>query len=157
MPPVTASGLENRGGFFPGSGKHLSVCPLLQLRIQRRHTRILLLLYPAAAQGIFTVLLFISLLFCYIYIYLFNTGRTDYGVVSGDKKRRIGWYGGSGSLAGDPVLPVFLLPPSLFPSKVVFPQLGATPLFIVQWWLSRDSYCSTCECDGQTTINILVC
>jgi hypothetical protein len=42
-------------------------------------------------------------------------------------------------------------------SKVVFPQLGGAPLFIVRWWLPQDSYCSTCEWDGQPTINILVC
>jgi hypothetical protein len=41
--------------------------------------------------------------------------------------------------------------------KVVFPQLGGAPLFIVRWWLSRDSYRSTCEWDGQPTINTLVC
>jgi hypothetical protein len=42
-------------------------------------------------------------------------------------------------------------------SKVIFPQLGCAPLFIVRWWLPRDSYCSTCEGDDQPTINILVC
>jgi hypothetical protein len=41
--------------------------------------------------------------------------------------------------------------------KVVFPQLGGAPLFIVRWWLPRDSYRSTCEWDGQPTINTLVC
>jgi hypothetical protein len=41
--------------------------------------------------------------------------------------------------------------------KVVFPQLGGAPLFIVRWWLPRDSHCSTCEWDDQPTINILVC
>jgi hypothetical protein len=45
----------------------------------------------------------------------------------------------------------------LLMSKVVFPQLGGASLFIVWWWLPRDSYCSTCEWDGQPTINILVC
>jgi hypothetical protein len=43
-------------------------------------------------------------------------------------------------------------------TKVVFPQLGGAPLFIVRWWwLPRDSYRSTCEWDGQPTINTLVC